>query len=1267
MHFTFLIMATWMRNVYDYIFKLNFFDTETDDEHVKRNEILSTRIYIIVLIIILSLFIEYSSLATQTTIITISSPTQKQFEQLQLKYSIDLKCPCKQFSIPYKEFISVKVKYNEICSSDFVSQQWIDYLYFESLSYYHPLDFRRNAPFKFQLLRTLCQQAIEMINNSLEQFYSNDFITIKPISMNTFNVQLNSTLKAFQQTTFLSFQNLLRLIREEISENRLYSAIDRRSFFKLDLNTYDLFFFQICYKDNTDDRVDDDVSDNDALYRKPEKIYLDINKYDYSECISSSEDVGPTEQIPGMFVSSLPIESLMYSTLECLFDQKCLNIISLYIHSSSTPIHRFSILTQHPSTKYQTIKVLANRSFVEEWINDNSYEKYYNYCQPLFCEYRDKSRNAYVYIFTTTISLFGGLKILLPLIIINIVTFIRKKKQQQPTDTPPISMRIRLCIFLQLIKNLLMTMNIFNSYSSDEHRQKNEIISTKVYFLVLIICLVAFTFNLYIKKEATMKFIPHPTRIQFEELQNKSVENLQCPCTNISVKYSEFVYLSPIHHEICSSVFVSSFWKSEYNIWIHGELCDPKAFDRIGSAFFSLLSKFCKLAKANFQNELTQFYDRQYITTFAVVQNQFNHEISSLIGILKDRMKYSSYEQHIRIYDTFFNNQIYSQLQTGSYIQPTWYNDTIEIGFNLVESDFCSCAIEWNCVKQASFCDNNKEECIPGIFLACNIAATLLSSTTECFFDQDCLNLIKSRMKTDTELYKQLQPLNRSKTSRYVTNATFDELAANLFIENWSESYSYDKYYNSCKPSFCSYKIQERPKFVYILIKLINTCGALTIILKFLIPNIVYIIRRKPGQRQGNIFHKIRITLQLFLTKLLQLNFFRNQSNNLHIIRQQIISTRVYLITFITILVILVLYTSLNRKTITNTIQLTELTQYEELYTKYPHDLICPCNKISIKYENFISLIYTYSEVCSSDFVSREWIWRLYQAANKYHHSFYAKVPVQFSFLMIVCGFTGDVLNHNLHQFHSTRWFSNELISMDLFQKKVNTSVRLFKKSMAQKLKETFDMTREILHGNAFISALRTNWKFMITSITSDNGIYYTKAMSYNNRSCTCATSLRCSEPLVINNITIKGLFIGCYPVEAMLQSSLECFYDETCYNLFLSSLTGKLELASVVKGLKSSYPRHETIQQMVDRLFVDEWHVNDSYENYFQACNPTHCTYSFIQNFNTLKVINTIFDYYGGLNIILSVVIPFIVRIIFQIYCRRRQILVVPNQSASN
>ncbi|CAF1364248.1 unnamed protein product [Adineta ricciae] len=430
-----------LRIVYQYLVKLNLYENGTSDEHEKRNEILSTKIYIILLVLVLLLYISYASLTAQANDFTISKPTQKQYERLELQYSVSLKCPCQELSIAYKRFIDIKLEYNEICSSDFVTQKWIDYLFEERLGFYHPLDFRRSAPFKFQLLRTLCQQSQRTIENNLEEFYSNYLISNEIISQDEFNAQVNYSVESFQKATMSSFQKLIKLIQEVTCANLLITAVETR--YVPIVNNNDAYYVAICYKTETGPKTLVCSAD----YVLSEGIYYFTNYYDYSECGNENgmdlEHI-PIFRVPGMFAGGLPIQSLMHSTLECLFDQLCLDEIGFYMKNSFSK-GNFSRLKKDFSTKNRTIYELTKKLFVKNWNIIQSYEKYFSNCQILYCQYSDEQRNSFVYIFTTTISLFGGLKLSLPWIILYLLRFFRKKKAPElPTDTPTSKLTIAI-------------------------------------------------------------------------------------------------------------------------------------------------------------------------------------------------------------------------------------------------------------------------------------------------------------------------------------------------------------------------------------------------------------------------------------------------------------------------------------------------------------------------------------------------------------------------------------------------------------------------------------------------------------------------------------------------------------------------------------------------------------------------------------------------------------------------------------------------------
>jgi hypothetical protein len=401
--------------------------------------------------------------------------------------------------------------------------------------------------------------------------------------------------------------------------------------------------------------------------------------------------------------------------------------------------------------------------------------------------------------------------------------------------------------------NLIVKMNIFNSHSTNEHIQKNERLSTKIYFILLITCLAAFGVYTSTEKQSKTMSVNNPTQIQFEQLQNQSVNNLQCPCSKISIKYSEFISFDPTYHQICSSVFTSStLWYNAYEIWVSYVPCPVTTFPNLASFYFSLLSTFCQSSNETVSNSLTQFYAADYVTSEVVVENQFNNEVISFIEVFKTRTQQSFKGQLDMIRNILFVNQIISAKETNVEFYPTYVGDGIGIYAYLMEYDNCSCGTDPTCHEKMGFCHNDEWFYVAGIYAGCYMVDSLLISTTECFFDETCINLIKKYVVRTTELYEQLYVLNNSETSQYKTNETIETIVENLFIENWNEFYSYKNYYNQCNPSVCSYTSQQRLNYIDILTKLIGIYGGLAIVIGFLVPKIVNTIEQKKIQRAGN-------------------------------------------------------------------------------------------------------------------------------------------------------------------------------------------------------------------------------------------------------------------------------------------------------------------------------------------------------------------------------------------------------------------------------
>lgn len=137
----------------------------------------------------------------------------------------------------------------------------------------------------------------------------------------------------------------------------------------------------------------------------------------------------------------MPLDATRQSTLECLFNQSCINAIALQpILSRPKALNPF--LSRFPVNT--TIGSMFDESlFIESWNNEFSFEKYYSACAPQSLSYKYESNFHLSSIITISISAFGGLVIAMQLITPAVVKFWKlikwnrrgKKQTNDTTDT----------------------------------------------------------------------------------------------------------------------------------------------------------------------------------------------------------------------------------------------------------------------------------------------------------------------------------------------------------------------------------------------------------------------------------------------------------------------------------------------------------------------------------------------------------------------------------------------------------------------------------------------------------------------------------------------------------------------------------------------------------------------------------------------------------------------------------------------------------------
>ncbi|UJR34541.1 hypothetical protein I4U23_027318 [Adineta vaga] len=411
----------FFQKIKNILINLNLFPSvpPSVDEHQLRNERISTRLFIIFLLLSLTILILYTSLINITQTINVQSPTITDYDHLYLTHSQTLTCPCKTVSINYDVFIQLNYTIHQICHSIFVTQNWIDYLapYSGRLNV-TPSDFRAIGTFVFQALRGFCNIANELISNRLIEFYSTQYVTASVVSRQVFESQTESFITQFISTMTNDFVLSLSTIRYTTQANALLSA---------EISNYLL----------------------SMAYLEGGTI---PHGYGNGSCSSSGEWVDPFTfvdfpnntilfTVPGFYIGCYLIDSLLQSDLRCFYDQMCINQLQSYLNLTSpmnlTALDK-SLLIRFKDNS--TINELLNDLMVEKWISPKMFEDYYNKCNPAECVYTIKTKNSIIYIITTIIGLIGGLTTALKLIVprvVQLIAFCGQKWYERHTTVVP--------------------------------------------------------------------------------------------------------------------------------------------------------------------------------------------------------------------------------------------------------------------------------------------------------------------------------------------------------------------------------------------------------------------------------------------------------------------------------------------------------------------------------------------------------------------------------------------------------------------------------------------------------------------------------------------------------------------------------------------------------------------------------------------------------------------------------------------------------------
>ena len=764
-----------------------------------------------------------------------------------------------------------------------------------------------------------------------------------------------------------------------------------------------------------------------------------------------------------------------------------------------------------------------------------------------------------------------------------------------------------------LLKRTIVGLNLFENHSRTARIQRYQVIATRLYVTILVVCLLTIALYQGIRQDVRQETVRNPTLSRYLELEMIEVDSLVCSCVQNSVPRQKFITLEATFDDVCSSYFISSEWIRylENILRYHYQTKFPYRVSLAPS--FHLLDTLCKHAQKTVNDALGLFLQTHFLSSQILRQRIFIPQFEALI----QNWQFNTFNR-FELETTFFE-----AIQQGNKYLNHFYNFQYNINQSNGQIDMipleysnCTCDLSQQCRTSTPIGRIDKDNfeydvvfTLDNYFIGCSLFDALTQSTLQCFYNQTCLDLIRLHLTSTFTFstpappptFHAMIPTNRWPNE---TTETIQSILNRLMVVQWRLNISFARYYESCGPTSCVLEYRSRQDLFLTLVAVFSVFGGLSTGLKLLALVLV---------RTAEMFcvlNRNAVLRQFFI------GIFTCQ-------RREQIANRIRLVIFLVLVCVFYLISFVPSRVLTVSVNKPSLSVYEDLLRTQPQSLQCSCSKISFNYETFLSIDFRSHAICSSPFMSQEWILFTYQQNGpflRFDRTDFRRTAVgQYQLLSSFCALSRKYVQDAILQLNTTAFTDTQLVSSDEFHRRMQTLFETFKRNAPQTFLTVFNTIREMTETNMLNTLYSSDWRAEYV---------YPRALSYLFKeplvygTCSCATSTRCTQPS-------GSMRVGCYPLEALLQSNLRCFYDQSC-----------IDPSRTFQALNYSthltrYELNATVESILDELMMEEYSLNVSYGSYFDQCAVSSCSYSNRGREETVEIITSIIGLYGGLGVI--------------------------------
>ena len=466
--------------------------------------------------------------------------------------------------MPYGTFLNITYALHQICSSDLVSPEWLDYLALFNPTLVPPWirtdfarDFRTIGASYFQFLATFCLLNRISLDDAQHAFTASQFINDRVLSPSLFRQRTQAVIAAFITDTENEF-------------NRTFDWID-------------VLFHSSSFLSGTNINFDATVSADDQVnigytrFCSPAVIKHDgVGCTGVCSCLTDNFQCRLLaviytngshlfdfqqifEELP---ITCIPSTGFLDSKTSWWYDDSYLENIrqtySLVIDSRALPKARAlnaSIPSQYINLE---LEQLLRKMLLEGWIsNEPDFAKFYDTCAPLACSYTVTRRRDIIIALLLLISICGGLnrglRIIVPFVGHLAFFCVDRWTNRTISILAPTSISVRCKRLPRLAYRSLVELNLFKTASTDDRICRQQKIYTRVYLIMFLSCLSVLLFYNAVVERSVSKTHSSPTVADFEHLHDLYKDGLSCPCTKVSIPYGNFVTDLRVDsfHQVC--------------------------------------------------------------------------------------------------------------------------------------------------------------------------------------------------------------------------------------------------------------------------------------------------------------------------------------------------------------------------------------------------------------------------------------------------------------------------------------------------------------------------------------------------------------------------------------------------------------------------------------------------------------------------------------------------------------------------------------------